>query len=524
VAAGQRRAVAVLAGQPVNEPAASYLVPLVDPDGTEWITDRELERSALARERGPVASEVASTGHPDDLLTVAEAARLCGLTAQYVRGLCRRWEDHRAKIEAALAEGRTRTRAYVVAWRGVKGKWLVKRGDLVAFLERRAAPAVRVGYDLTLTTEKSLGVLALLGDDHTRAAVIDAIQAGNDTGIGYLELHAASARRRGEHVLVRGLTVASFRHLTSRALDPFPHHHNVIANTVVDEHGSHRALDARGLYRHAQVASALATARMRHQLTMSLGVAWRPSRSGGWEIDGIPESVVREFSRRRNEIDEAVAELEEAIGRTKTVDELQSIVLNTRPAKEDVDPRELVAGWWDRAERHGLTPTALAGCTGRAARQPTAVDREAVFDWLASPDEGVCSGASVFTRSEVLVALVDLPVATNGGVQPVILSAAEVERLADDFLASAHVVQLGPPVPPHQGAEAIFTTREILAVQQRVLDRCERGRGTGAALVREASLVRAIVDAGRLSVEQADLVRVFCTSGDAVHHRARRRR
>ena len=519
MAAGQRLAVAALASSPVGEPAASYLVPFVGEDGTCWVTDAELERNALARERGPVAAEVAATGDPEELLSLAEAARLSGLTARYLRGLCRRWEDHRDEIEATLASGRLPSRAYVVAWRGVKGKWLVKRGDLVAFLDRRAAPAVRVGYDLTLTTEKSLGVLALLGDDRTRAAVLDAIEAGNDTGIAYLELHASSARRRGEQVLARGLTVASFRHLTSRALDPFPHHHNVIANTVVDEHGSRRALDARGLYRHAQAASALATAAMRHQLAMSLGVSWRPSRSGGWEIEGIPEPVVREFSRRRNEIDEAVAELEEAIGRTKTVEELQQIVLATRPAKEDVDPRELVAGWWERAARHGLTPEALAACTGRSTPSPVAVEREALFDRLASPGDGVCAGASVFTRTDVFVALVDLAVTGEDGDQPLLLTAAEMEHLADEFLASPHVVRLEPVDPEHRGgpaAEATFTTREILAVQQRVHDRFERGRAVGAAVVSDACVGRAIAEVGRLSAEQADLVRAFCTSGDAV--------
>jgi hypothetical protein len=36
----------------------------------------------------------------------------------------------------------------------------VPRDELAAFMARRQPPAVRVGYDLTLTTEKSLGVLA----------------------------------------------------------------------------------------------------------------------------------------------------------------------------------------------------------------------------------------------------------------------------------------------------------------------------------------------------------------------------
>ena len=134
----------------------------------------------------------------------------------------------------------------------------MKRADLVDFLRHRKAPAVRVGYDLTLTTEKSLGVLALLGDEKTRAAVLGAIEAGNDRGLAHLEYAAAMARVKGEPVSTRGWTVASFRHLTSRALDPFPHHHNVVANTVVDPASSQLA-------RHRDVA-----ARSRDGLTAPL--------------------------------------------------------------------------------------------------------------------------------------------------------------------------------------------------------------------------------------------------------------
>ncbi|WP_348246083.1 relaxase domain-containing protein, partial [Salmonella enterica] len=82
--------------------------------------------------------------------------------------------------------------------------------------------------------------------------MLDAIEAGNDRGLHHLEYRVLSARAKGKQVGTRGWTVASFRHLTSRALDPFPHHHNVVANTVIDEHGTRRAIDARHLYWHAQ--------------------------------------------------------------------------------------------------------------------------------------------------------------------------------------------------------------------------------------------------------------------------------
>ena len=519
VAAGQRMAMSALAGPGRTDPPGSYLVPTVDDDGSVWVTQSELDRCELARTRGTSPGEVAAVGDADDLLSVGEAARLSGLTSRYVRSLCKRWDDHRDDIERTLVEDRTPGRAYLVAFRGTTGQWLIKRGDLVAFLERRIAPAVRVGYDLTLTTEKSLGVLALLGDQATRRAVLDAIEAGNDTGLRYLELHAAAARSRGQRALVRGLTIASFRHLTSRALDPFPHHHNVVANTVVDEHAGRRALDARGLYWHGTAASALATAEMRHQLTRSLGVRWRPSRSGGWEIDGISGDVVREFSRRRSEIEEAVAELEAAIGRRSSIDELQTVVTSTRPDKQDIDPSALVANWWKRARDHGLNPKSLAACCGHDLASPS-IDRAAIFERLASPEEGLCADTSIFTGSDVLAGLVDLPVRIEDGpAQPLLTGAAKLQQLADDFLASSHVIQLDPgdlSVTSQLARESIFTTTEILGVQHGIRDRYVEGLSAGAAAADTASVSGALDDAAHLTGEQRTLVESFCTSGHAI--------
>jgi conjugative relaxase-like TrwC/TraI family protein len=525
IAAGERAAIrSVLssltgASSGEAEPEAAYVVPRVDRDGTRWVIEPELDRAEAARARGVPPGAVAAAGGGDDLLSVAHASRLAGLTGQYLRSLCRRYENHKADIDAARRDGRAVRRAYVVAYRGTKGQWLIRRADLVAFLQRRVAPAVRVGFDLTLTTEKSLGVLALLSDDHTRAAVLAAIEAGNDRGLAHFEHHGAGARRKGEQVGVRGVTVASFRHLTSRALDPFPHHHNVVANTVVDEYGTRRALDARGLYRHAQAASALATAEMRHRLTRSLGLRWRPGRSGGWEVDGIDDDTVREFSRRRSEIDDAVAELEEAIGRRSNLHELQAIVTATRPAKQEIDPARLVAGWWERAATVGLTPHGLAACTGR---EPVAqvIDPEWIFTRLVDPERGLCARSSMFTRSDVLSALVDLPVpCTSGPDQPLLMPADDLERLTDRFLAGEHVIPLAPQgLPPGSALtrDELFSTPEILRAQQRILDRYRAGARTGAATVPADVLTRALASAAHLTGEQRDLVRSFCTSGHRI--------
>lgn len=503
-------------GAAEGQPAGSFLISTVDADGNRWVGECELARVEAARAHGPSAAEITAAGGADDLLPLAEAARLAGVTARYLRGLAARWERHRPEIEQARAEGRLVRRAYIVAWRGTKNRWLVKRSDLAEFVARRTAPAVRVGFDLTLTTEKSLGVLALLGTDEVRAGVLRAIESGNDLALRWWEQRAMT-RVGGELVPANGWTAAAFRHLTSRALDPFPHHHNVVANSVTTRDGQRRTLDSKSLYRNAVGASALATAEMRHRLTVALEVRWRRSPNGGWEVDGIPTEVLREFSRRRNEIEEALAELEAAIGRTSTIEELRNVVAETRPPKRQADPSDLRADWWRRAQSHGFSPARLEDCVGRApVCEPTREQIVAVLDDLGGLG-GITAEGSVFTRGDVLAALADAPMRDDRGrEQPLLVGAARLEQLADAFIASQRVVRLEPgedrPRLRGLGDEPLYTTRTMLLLQQRIVDAYRSGLTTGAAVATDAAIGDA-VSHGNLSDEQADLVRSFCSSG-----------
>lgn len=496
-----------------NQPPGSYLVPAIDANGERWVSDTELSRCQDALTTGTTAEDVAATGPPDELLGLDEAARLVGVTPRYLRRLAKRYEADRSAIDAALREGRPVRRAYLMASRGTRDRWLVGRADLASFVERRRPPAVRVGYDLSLTSEKSLGVLAMLSDDRTRTAVLDAIQEGNDWAMAWLERHAAATRARGKTVPVSGWTVASFLHHTSRALDPFPHLHNVVANTVEDDAGERRALDARGLYRHARAASALATAEMRYQLTRRLGVRWRRAAHGGWEIAGIPDAVLREFSRRGSEIDDALRELEAAIGRGARPDEIDHIKTATRPNKVHVAPDELVAGWWDRAAAHGFDAVRLASCVAGATARPEP-EADSVYASLAAAD-GICVHLSVFDRGDVLAHLVKLAVPRSDGVesQPLLVDAARLEQIAAGFLASPHVV---PLTPDGASSSARYTTRDILAVQERIVARYRHGRYQSASVVPPTIIAESLADNPRLTGEQRTLVRSFCTSGHRV--------
>ena len=507
---------------------APWVRALVDDNGERWISDAELDRVA-ARSANVDAARVLAEGPADEVLSLAQAARLLGVSVRYLQGCARHWEDHHRSIEALEASGLRPGRAWLVATRVGEGRgrpFQVTREEVAAFAERRQRPVVRVGYDVTLSTEKSVAVLALLSHGDRQRQVLDAIDAANDVALGFLESRAAVGRRLGRTVGTEGLVVASFLHATSRALDPFPHRHNVVANAVVDEFGERRALDGRALYRHAPAAAALATAALRWQLTTELGVRWRRSERGVWEAEGVPDATIREFSTRRDEVDAALAELSEALGRPLLPSDTDRVVLATRAAKARTPVEELRTGWWRRARTTGFGRRALAACFDRRRapcfeRLPDQLEAS-LATWL---DDAVVAESPTFARGEVIEAICRWSIDD----QLVVLPPQEVVRLADRFLASERVIELDGPSRRGRdsitrsdgvrvdatGGEPAFTTVSHARLEDRVRRAFDHGAKAGTAAVPTPAIETA---AGwdSLSDEQRAFVRRLCTSGMAV--------
>jgi hypothetical protein len=249
---------------------------------------------AAGKLRAPVTLDEIAAG--PDRVKITDLAEALDLSPQYMRRVCQEIVEGTRADETDLAPTK------------IGRAWTVDRDGALAWEQVREQPNVRVGYDTTLTTEKSVSVLGLCGPE-AYAATIDAVKAANAVALSWLETNASSGRHRAERINSHGHAVASFMHGTSRNDDPFLHVHNVVLNAIVDEHNTGRALDASGLYAQAPAAAALATAAMRRELTERLGVDWRRSGRDTWEIAGISDSVVEAFSTRSADIRAALAEL-----------------------------------------------------------------------------------------------------------------------------------------------------------------------------------------------------------------------
>ncbi|MDQ6806389.1 MAG: AAA family ATPase, partial [Actinomycetota bacterium] len=124
-----------------------------------------------------------------------------------------------------------------------------------------------------------------------------------------------------------------------------------------------------------------------------------------------------------------------------------------------------------------------------------------------SGPNGLTAHANHFTRCEVIEAL--------AAAHPAGASAAELERLADRYLASRDVVALDrDPDATLKGAR--YTSPELLAVEARVLERARSGQGAGTATATAEAVQDALAACPRMSAEQAEMVRAFCAGGDRV--------
>ena len=265
-------------------------------------------------------------------------------------------------LGAAAGELGLSARVAPEALRAVLGATDPATGEpLTGRMSRRSVP----GFDCTFRAPKSVSLLYGLGDIATSTAVRDAHEAAVAAAIGYLETHAAFSRRGhggAERVPVTGFVAAAFRHRTSRAGDPLLHTHVLVANVgrAVDD-GAWRTLDGRSLYLHAKTAGYLYQAQLRAELTRRLGVGWGEMGSGCADLAGVPEQVIRAFSRRRAEITAHM----QARGET-SAKAAQTATLATRTAKDrDVEPAVLGAEWLTRAAALGFGPT-------RSPRSPPA--------------------------------------------------------------------------------------------------------------------------------------------------------
>ncbi len=222
--------------------------------------------------------------------------------------------------------------------------------------------------ELVIAAHKSVAELGVLGRTEDMHAIMD---AERDATLRYLDdLTRERGGRRGVAAVptaTTGLVYAHARHATTRAGDPGPHDHVLIANVIemLDAKGGTKAPDTTLWREHLHAATMVgrvASAATAVQLGYGIEADPGPSgKLGHWKISGIPDAALAVHSKRSVEISHAMAEKG-----FSTYQARQVAARETRKQKRHTSVEDLVPRWRAELTTAGFPPEQLVADIERA--------------------------------------------------------------------------------------------------------------------------------------------------------------
>ena len=367
----------------------------------------------------------------------------------------------------------------------------------------------RPGRDVTLSAPKSVSLLAMVGGDDR---VVNAHDQAVGKTLAWIEEHAVRTRMQdkatGAMIRVDGqkMVAATFRHDTSRNLDPQLHTHCVIANMVQGGDGKWRTMVNDGLYRESMTIGAIYRSELAEGLR-ELGYGIEKTHADGrFEIAGVPRDVIEAFSTRRAEIEAAMAE--RGLGTTGENRHLAArATLMTRAAKHDVDKSALQETWKLQASMLGFSAETIHANARQAVRERTPPDLftqpgNAAGDAARWAVEHLSERQAVFGHRDLLAATL--------GRDPGAVTAAAAERA---IAALEHQGGLHAARGLDHGRH--WTTDAALAREAETIACMRAGQGAETTIMRgwvaETKLHR-----GRLNEGQKAAVKTILAAKDRV--------
>ena len=392
-------------------------------------------------------------------------------------------------------------------------------GQRLGRKQKDGTVAHRPGRDITLSAPKSVSLAALIGGDKR-------IEEAHDKAVGrtlaWVEKNVAetrlSDRETGRMVRAGGqkMVAATFRHDTSRNLDPQLHTHAVIANMLQGEDGKWRTMANEKLYRSKMLIGALYRGELAGELE-KLGYGIEKTHADGrFEIAGVSRKVVEAFSTRRAAI---VAAMEQrGLGGPDANPRLaERAALMTRAHKRDVDHGSLREHWREQAAELGFDAAAITaeameksagkedapGIAPPAAQNETTQNKpdiaEQAVDWAVAH---LSEREAVFSRTNLLTAALTW----QPGAVSIQDAVEAVSRLEENGTLHAS----NTPVPGDS-----LTTDKAVADEKETISLMNEGQGRGVAPMRGRIVDKALRN-GPLTDGQKAAVKLILSEKDRV--------
>ena len=263
----------------------------------------------------------------------------------------------------------------------------------------------RIFYDLTIAPPKSVSIAALIGGDK---AIVEAHDKAVLAAMQEFENYAATRVRAKDNTHDRftgNIIATTFRHDTSRSIDPQLHTHCLLFNATHDPvEKKWKALQNYEILKAQKYIDNI----YQHILTSELkqlGYSIENNSRGSFEITGIDRSIINKFSKRHNSINKSVEKLLEERPELAggNVNDMREIIAHAeRPDKVKMDKSSLMEHWQNQlteSEQQALARKYLMTFEKGEHHDHKAVDLDAAINWA---ERHLFARRSVVEEHEIL--------------------------------------------------------------------------------------------------------------------------
>lgn len=257
----------------------------------------------------------------------------------------------------------------------------------------------RPGWDVTFSAPKSVSVQGLVAKDDR---IIQAHDSAVKTALDHYESHLVTRIRTNgtvEKEITGSLVSATFRHDTSRELDPQLHTHALVLNVTQSADGQWRSVSSESLYKLQRELDGIYKTELEARLNQ-IGYATTRDEKGNFEITAVPEAVRDDFSNRSVQVEAELAK--QGLTRdSSTAEQRDTATLKTRKAKPTHQDRAaLQENWQSQAKALGWTPSIQASEQSHHNEQNRAALTERINNTIAviSEKDAVISEHSIYRQ------------------------------------------------------------------------------------------------------------------------------
>ncbi len=372
----------------------------------------------------------------------------------------------------------------------------------------------RAGWDLTFSAPKSVSLAWAAADGEMHSKISSAHNAATAKALAFIEDQAAYGRRGkagAEHEKLPGLAFATYQHCDSREGDPQLHSHCLVMNLAHRADGTFGGIESKHIYDWHHAAGAIYRAELAKEME-ALGFQVKKDRDY-FKIAGISEDITKHFSKRRIQIETALAKAGIAAGKAKS-SELAS--LSTRGKKLVEMTREVFLKTWKTLlGEKGLDAEKVNEISSEnyidQQQEATAID-SGELDFIDSADDGeeaqdifskLTAHDSIFKEQDIYkLAAIESQLDGSG--------ADGARAKVQDALAVGQIVHL---------KSGMMTTREMLKIESSMVRQAQNLRDRADHGIDNKTIDSALAEFTKekgfsLSAEQEAAVRAITSAGD----------